>query len=680
MVNFGKKLVQSQHPPWKEYYLDYNELKRILKDIIKGEGDFEFDALEAHHEDDGKAVFEVLLDRQIETVVIFFLQLQGKIAKNLAELRETKEKSQDMHAKYCGIGEEIILLVNYVELNVTALQKILKKHDKHFHRNPITKRFLAQHYRSEMDSHLQQLYHYEGIAALTETLRQGLLELEGGPIPSTTSCSSFRNSSLSKREKIEPILHKILAARRRLNQSSGYAVALAVQAMFFDRDSEDNESVHSSLRSNNRHELSGLLNLASTFLFMTNYFIVAPTSGSYAARLGMSEALAGVIIGMTPCAAMIASVLYSWWSNYSYKDALLFSAGCAILGDILYALALPFNSVTLILVGRLLNGFGGARAINRRYIADAYARNDRTAASAAFVTASALGMAVGPALAVAADILTPTNPVEAKWWTVETAPGWIMIFLWSTYFLICLFYFEEPERKEEGKKHEEVVTDKTPLLNGEMSVTKPVTGEVPLWKNIPAMTTLLIYFVLKLVLECLMSSTATITTYYFHWNVTRSGIFLAILGLIVFPANMAVAWLSRTYEDRAIIMGTQGIILVGNIGIISYCASYSVIQYIVFYVFIFLGANMLEGPNMALLSKTLPRRWASGTFNSGLLATEAGTFGRVVGDFLISAAGLVGLERVLNLTFVPTAVFVSVMLLVCWRLYPQLEEIEEDDE
>ena len=89
---------------------------------------------------------------------------------------------------------------------------------------------------------------------------------------------------------------------------------------------------------------------------------------------------------------------------------------------------------------------------------------------------------------------------------------------------------------------------------------------------------------------------------------------------------------------------------------------------------------MLEGPNMALLSKTLPRQWARGTFNSGLLATEAGTFGRVVGDFLISAAGLVGLERVLNLTFVPTAVFVSAMLLVCWRLYPQLEEIDEDDE
>lgn len=680
MVNFGKKLIQGQHPPWKEYYLDYNNLKRVLKDIKKGEKVFELDAMEAHHEDDSKAVFEVLLDRQIERVVIFFLQQQGRIATNLAELRETKVGTQEVHAKYFEIGEEILLLVNFVELNVTALQKILKKHDKCFHRNPITERFLVQHYRSELDSHLQQLYHYEGIASLTESLRLGLLEIEEDPITTNTNYSSFRKSSYSEEKKIEPILHRIHAARRRLNQSSGYAQALAVQAMFFDRDSEDNESAHSNTRPNKRHELSGFLNLASTFLFMTNYFIVAPTSGSYAARLGMSEALAGVIIGMTPCAALIASVLYSWWSNYSYKDALLFSAGCAILGDVLYALALPFNSVTLILVGRLLNGFGGARAINRRYIADAYARNERTAASAAFVTASALGMAAGPALAVAADILTPTNPVEAKWWTVETAPGWIMLFLWSIYFLVCLFYFEEPERKEEGKKHEGTVTDKTPLLNGDMPVTKPVTDAVPLWKNVPAMTTLLIYFVLKLVLECLMSSTATITTFYFHWNVTRSGIFLAILGLIVFPANMAVAWLSRTYEDRAIIMGTQGIILVGNIGIISYSSSYSVIQYIVFYVFIFLGANMLEGPNMALLSKTLPRQWARGTFNSGLLATEAGTFGRVVGDFLISAAGLVGLERVLNLTFVPTAVFVSAMLLVCWRLYPQLEEIDEDDE
>jgi MFS family permease len=42
---------------------------------------------------------------------------------------------------------------------------------------------------------------------------------------------------------------------------------------------------------------------------------------------------------------------------------------------------------------------GGARAINRRYISDHVPVKELTSASAAFVSASALGMAAGPALA-----------------------------------------------------------------------------------------------------------------------------------------------------------------------------------------------------------------------------------------------------------------------------------------
>jgi MFS family permease len=52
----------------------------------------------------------------------------------------------------------------------------------------------------------------------------------------------------------------------------------------------------------------------------------------------------------------------------------------------------------MVLIGRFLNGFGSARAINRRYIADTFSKADRTAASADFVTSGALGMAMGPAI------------------------------------------------------------------------------------------------------------------------------------------------------------------------------------------------------------------------------------------------------------------------------------------
>ena len=46
-----------------------------------------------------------------------------------------------------------------------------------------------------------------------------------------------------------------------------------------------------------------------------------------------------------------------------------------------------------------VRSLGGARAINRRYISDHVPLNMRTSSSAAFVSASALGMATGPAMA-----------------------------------------------------------------------------------------------------------------------------------------------------------------------------------------------------------------------------------------------------------------------------------------
>jgi len=63
----------------------------------------------------------------------------------------------------------------------------------------------------------------------------------------------------------------------------------------------------------------------------------------------------------------------------------------------------------MVMVGRLLNGFGSARSINRRYIADTFPPRQRTAESANFVTAGALGMAAGPALASLLHIGSPDN-------------------------------------------------------------------------------------------------------------------------------------------------------------------------------------------------------------------------------------------------------------------------------
>lgn len=179
-----------------------------------------------------------------------------------------------------------------------------------------------------------------------------------------------------------------------------------------------------------------------------------------------------------------------------------------------------------------------------------------------------------------------------------------------------------------------------------------------------------------------LSSTGTVTSFYFDWDATRVGVYLAVLGLLMFPANLIVAIMSRSHEDRAIVVGIQIMVLMGTTAIIGYVpdAEYSVYHYISATVCCFLGTNMLEAPIMSILSKTIPPQWAKGTFNSGLLATEAGTFGRVLGDVIISLAGLAGIDRILDLTFVPMTVLMVGTLLITLKSYAQLETDDDEDD
>jgi predicted MFS family arabinose efflux permease len=88
-----------------------------------------------------------------------------------------------------------------------------------------------------------------------------------------------------------------------------------------------------------------------------NYYIVVPSSDDYAKLLNAPATLCGVIIGSMPLAALVSALVYSWWSNYSYKSPLLVSTLILMAGNLLYALALYFDSIWLLLLGRFLCGY-----------------------------------------------------------------------------------------------------------------------------------------------------------------------------------------------------------------------------------------------------------------------------------------------------------------------------------
>lgn len=398
-----------------------------------------------------------------------------------------------------------------------------------------------------------------------------------------------------------------------------------------------------------------------------------------------------MLVGMTPIAALASTILYSWWTSYSYKSALIFASTCSVAGNAFYLLGLPCNSMTFVLIGRLLNGFGSARSINRRYIADSFSHSERTAASATFVAIGSLGMAAGPGVASFLHVAAENS--TSPWWQQENSPGWFMAVLWSVFLVFLVFFFEDPPRRklpspkasrpvagtvEDPKLKAYGTGERKPLLEDGQPSTS-FREDPPVWKNYPVLVTFLVYFLLKLMLECLLSSTAILTDFYFDWSGSFVGVYMALLGLLMLPSNMVVANLSRSYDDRVLIMALQFGILIGCALILRYTSYYPMPQYVLGSVFIFLSASMLEGPNMSLLSKVIPKSWSEGFFNVGLLATEAGTLGRAAGDSFLTLCGSGGMEYMLNNTFSSLFAISLFSILFSWRFYGLLQAVERDD-
>lgn len=371
-------------------------------------------------------------------------------------------------------------------------------------------------------------------------------------------------------------------------------------------------------------KMSKLLNLISGGLFMCNYNIITPTSGLYAKLLGFDPASAGLIIGMTPAANIFSALLYSWWSSYSYQRALIFASSCCVVGNACYALALPCKSLNMVLVGRFLTGFGSTRVINRRYIADYYSIEDRTSGMADFVFFSALGMTAGPAIAASLAIIAPSKQsLTNSWWTIETAPGYVMFVLWSICLVCNLIFFEEPDRNTTGSEpaasnpssKEQAVTNKGSTCDASVKKSLLVSvkefNPLKLLKsscNIPVMISIALLALLKSILEGLSSSASTISRHYFGWGVHSSGIYLAVQASFVLPTTLFISQISRKNDDRELILGTLVVMFVGICGFLVFPENvpfltgehggYSETRFIMFGIIIFSACNALEVPTM----------------------------------------------------------------------------------
>lgn len=903
--SFGEVMRTGVRESWIPYNLNYELLRNRLLEVKREFGLRK--AISSRSLTGETRTFAELLDEQVEKIVLFYLKVQGEIASKVWILREKHilefqdrliklDEIEKFSKLYRQVGNEVLELLEYLDLNVIGLRKILMKHDRQFDMRMSSMYFDTRLGTSglkgnkdgnilskiggknnEKNSQLLQLYHQEGLRAIIGSIRRGFedlydakitvsgeiergfhLKFHGGPSIGLgdlssledTARKSFPRMSYQKRvqsynqlkgleegkstlsrdrnnsnptpasrkrqtgifgmltfssdvdkdeevtkdiEEFEPVLKKINEASTRVMLSqkrtiteyivthSTIGLELTVRDMEKSDDDESDDEIGLREKKTDARETSNVglfIALLMTFLYQANQYVVAPTSGQYADMLGQTQAMSGLIIGLSPFATIFSVILFSAWTNSSYKNPYIFCAFLLAFGNLIYASALQYNSIWMLFIGRMLTGAGAPRGIARRYIADHVSLKDRTAASNHFVTAGALGLAFGP---LASSLLGARNVsytytilgIDFRYETV-TAPGWLMFFLFGIALIVIIITFDDPlqlkiksltknsltsqlsrvfKRRNSSRsllhgrenygavsstedlQQQVVGIDLVDLIPSSLDSTTPSDGKfspinvpdptlstgniqniptndirqtsfdsdeprdmyrnynrdmsfnnntqvneessITCWKHISFEVgiILFIYVVNKIGQEIVVSSVPLLSSEMIGWNASQVGYYMAIMGFLVLPANIIVSRLSREVEDRNVMIYLNSISL-GCISILMNVSliRYSLFQYVLGSTSLFIFLNALEGIIMSLLSKLVSPELAKGTFNSGLLATEAGTIGRVVGDVIITWMGSSkGTTELVNLLFGPIGIGVILCGIIVNRYYDRLE-------
>ncbi|XP_073131453.1 SPX domain-containing membrane protein At4g22990-like isoform X1 [Henckelia pumila] len=684
MVAFGKKLKERQIPEWQGYYINYKLMKKKVKQYSN---QIEAGALDRRHV---LKDFSRMLDKQIETIVLFMLEQQGLIATRIAQLNEQQDaiqeepdisKISELRESYRAVAQDLLKLLFFVEMNAIGLRKILKKFDKRF-----GYKFTDYYVKTRANhpySQLQGIFKHVGLGAVVGAISRNLADLQDRQ---GSYLSIYDQPPLSLED---PVVDLMQSAVDRLTNSTNLLNFLGQHALIMHEELPSPAEEH--IDDQRYHFMSLLLNLVNTFLYMVNTYIIVPTADDYSTSLGAAATVCGIVIGSMAVAQIFSSVYFSAWSNKSYFRPLVFSSIVLFVGNLMYALALDLNSISVLLLGRLFCGFGSARAVNRRYISDCVPLKIRMQASAGFVSASALGMACGPALA---GLLQTNFKIHGITFNQNTLPGWVMALGWLMYLVWLWISFREPAHETEtnqdqqessAEEHDKVEKGLAqPLLSTavenedddgdeecDMSEKSSEESRQPANSLAAAYrlltpsvkVQLLIYFMLKYAMEILLSESSVVTTYYFGWTTSTVSIFLACLGLTVLPVNIIVgSYISNMYQDRQILLASEIVVFLGILFSFQFIIPYSVPQYVCSGLVMFVSAEVLEGVNLSLLSRVMSSRLSRGTYNGGLLSTEAGTIARVIADATITLAGYLGESKLLNITLIPSLVICVVSI------------------
>ena len=399
------------------------------------------------------------------------------------------------------------------------------------------------------------------------------------------------------------------------------------------------------------------INLASTFLYMASYSVFLPPGPDYLTHLGINESFLGVVMGVADLAAILSSFMYGVWTCNTYRTPLLFSSLACLLGCFMSAAAWAFSGHTgygVLLLSRFFVGLGCYRSANRRYIADFVSRKSRTAASSAFVAASSAGGAAGPLFAAIAARTRPATILGGVPWNGATGGLILLAGLWIIFIVAASIFFEDPLRRpapmgmshgediyltEDLSDSEQVNPDNSP---GGASVNAPLLSKTRTSRSYRTLVVCIgALFVLKMNQQTLLSVLPLMGYDFYGWSLATVGMFLSALSFGMLAFNAGLAYMSKFISDLPILCSSQSSLLLGTVAVFPFSSHTPLALFIIGAIAVYGSTIVMEAVAMSILSKVIPRKLRRGTLNAGVIASLAGSLGRLVGNVSITALGAV---------------------------------------
>jgi SPX domain protein involved in polyphosphate accumulation/uncharacterized membrane protein YidH (DUF202 family) len=153
-MKFGEHLLKNMDPRWKDYYLDYARMKKVIKELsasclvdVSQERNTSLSfgrgaAASSRQAHDANRGFLDLLEEEIRKIDKFTAAMMVDIRTNLRDIEgqvehETKNNNggalqgiEELRKQADHNGKQFLALEKYINLNFNGFHKILKKHDK----------------------------------------------------------------------------------------------------------------------------------------------------------------------------------------------------------------------------------------------------------------------------------------------------------------------------------------------------------------------------------------------------------------------------------------------------------------------------------------------------------------------------------------------------------------------